>query len=90
MLNIAIDDYVNLMKEDVVLQSLAGRARWVGNVIIERWFCCLKYENIYINEYNTSKELRSSIVQFHCYLHPKGGHDAFEIVSWQGAFKIDI
>ncbi len=38
-----------------------GKARWVDNVLIERWFRSLKCEDIYINEYTSPKELRRNI-----------------------------
>jgi putative transposase len=38
-----------------------GKARWVDNVIIERWFRSLKTEYVYINEYNSPKELVTGI-----------------------------
>ena len=42
-------------------QSMDGKARWVDNVIIERWFRSLKTEYIYINEYRNPRELRKGI-----------------------------
>ena len=41
-----------------------GKARWVDNVIIERWFRSLKRELIYINEFNSPKELRKAIGEY--------------------------
>ncbi len=41
-----------------------GKARWVDNVIIERWFRSLKTENIYINEYTSPKALRAGIKEY--------------------------
>jgi len=41
-----------------------GKARWVDNVIIERWFRSLKTENIYINEYLSPKALRRGIESY--------------------------
>lgn len=41
-----------------------GRARWVDNVIIERWFRSLKQEEIYINEYQSPRELRLGIKEY--------------------------
>ena len=38
-----------------------GKARWVDNVVIERWFRSLKTELIYINEYSNPRELRQQI-----------------------------
>ncbi|MEY2829854.1 MAG: hypothetical protein RIQ33_1712, partial [Bacteroidota bacterium] len=55
------DDYTQFMAENCIKQSMDGKARWVDNVIIERWFRSLKHENIYINEYATPKALRIGI-----------------------------
>ncbi|MDR2953465.1 MAG: integrase core domain-containing protein [Prevotella sp.] len=41
-----------------------GKARWVDNVIIERWFRSLKCDDIYINEYQTPKALRHGIGEY--------------------------
>lgn len=50
-------EYTNFLKSRGIRQSMDGKARWIDNVIIERWFRSLKCDNIYINEYNTPKEL---------------------------------
>jgi putative transposase len=58
------DDYINLLKGNNIRQSMDGKARWVDNVIIERWFRSLKTEYIYINEHNSPRELRSGIEEY--------------------------
>ena len=58
------DDYIELLRSYNIRQSMDGKARWVDNVIIERWFRSLKCENIYINEYSTPKELRLGIKHY--------------------------
>ena len=55
------DEYVKLLKSQNIKQSMDGKARWVDNVIIERWFRSLKTEEIYINEYTSPRELRRGI-----------------------------
>ena len=55
------DEYTAFLREQEIRQSMDGKARWVDNVIIERWFRSLKHDNIYINEYNSPKELRHGI-----------------------------
>lgn len=57
-------DYVAFLKANGIRQSMDGRARWVDNVIIERWFRSLKCDNIYVSEYNTPKELRRGIAAY--------------------------
>lgn len=56
--------YSSFLRNNRIRQSMDGKARWVDNVIIERWFRTLKCENIYINEYNSPKELRHGIRDF--------------------------
>lgn len=55
------DDYIAFIKANGIRQSMDGKARWVDNVIIERWFRSLKCDNIYVNEYSTPKDLRHGI-----------------------------
>ena len=58
------DEYIALLKEHKIRQSMDGKARWVDNVIIERWFRSLKTENIYITEYTNPRELRNGIGKY--------------------------
>lgn len=56
--------YTSYLRDNKIRQSMDGKARWVDNVVIERWFRSLKCENIYINEYNTPRELRRGIRKY--------------------------
>ena len=58
------DEYTSYLKSLKIRQSMDGKARWVDNVIIERWFRSLKTEDIYINEYISPKSLRKGIVSY--------------------------
>ena len=54
-------EYTEYLVNQGIRQSMDGKARWIDNVIIERWFRSLKCEYIYINEYTTPRELRKGI-----------------------------
>ena len=56
--------YGQLLKDAHVLQSMDGKARWVDNVIAERWFRSLKSECVKIKEYETPRELRGIIDEY--------------------------
>ena len=58
------EEYTGYLKGLGIRQSMDGKARWVDNVIIERWFRSLKWDDIYINEYNSPKELRLGIAGY--------------------------
>lgn len=57
-------EYKSYLKSQGIRQSMDGKARWVDNVIIERWFRSLKCEYLYINEYCSPRELRKGISQY--------------------------
>lgn len=72
------DDYVLFLKEQKIRQSMDGKARWVDNVIIERWFRSLKCEEIYINEYENPRELRRGIANYINQYNNERPHSAHE------------
>lgn len=74
------DDYISCLKENGIRQSMDGKARWVDNVIIERWFRSLKVELIYINEYNSPRELRQAIGD---YIHSYNTDRPHESLDYQ-------
>ena len=58
------DEYIALLGEHKIRQSMDGKARWIDNVIIERWFRSLKTEHVHIVEYANPRELRSGIREY--------------------------
>ncbi len=58
------NEYSGYLESSSIRQSMDGKARWVDNVIIERWFRSLKCDNIYLNDYQLPRELRSGIAQY--------------------------
>ena len=56
--------YESLLEGRHVLQRMDGNARWVDNVIVERWFRSLKTECLRISEYETPAQLRQLIAGY--------------------------
>lgn len=57
-------DYIEYLASQGICQSMDGKARWVDNVLIERWFRSLKCECIYINEFESPRALRLGIAAY--------------------------
>lgn len=57
-------EYTGLLQAHGIRQSMDGKARWVDNVIIERWFRSLKTEEIYISIYESPRQLRLGIKEY--------------------------
>lgn len=54
-------EYITLLADRGVAQSMDGKGRWVDNVICERAFRSIKQECVYINDYFTPNDLRMLI-----------------------------
>lgn len=72
------EEYTSFLQTEMIRQSMDGKARWVDNVIIERWFRSLKCDNIYINEYQTPYALRSGIAKYVVEYNTERPHQSFE------------
>ena len=54
--------YIDLMKENEVRISMDGKGRAKDNIVIERFWRSLKYNEIYLNDYNSPRETRKGLV----------------------------
>lgn len=79
--------YIEALKASGIRQSMDGKARWVDNVIIERWFRSLKTENIYINEYGSPRELRAGIDEYVSEYNDLRPHESLEYDTPLGVYQ---
>ena len=57
-------DYTGLLKESHVKISMDGRGRCLDNVFTERLWRSLKYQEVYLHEYETPREARAGICRY--------------------------
>jgi len=69
-------DYIHLLEENGVKVSMDGRGQALDNVRTERFFRTIKYDDIYINEYNTPRELRAGINDYMTMYNTYRPHDS--------------
>lgn len=53
--------HTDLLKANNIRVSMNGKGRSIDNIAIERFFRTLKYENIYISDYQSVKELKQGV-----------------------------
>ena len=58
------EEYTSYLKKMRVRQSMDSKARWIDNVIIERWFRSFKNEWLYVTEIPSPRELRAGIAEY--------------------------
>ena len=79
-------EYKSLLKSLGIRQSMDGKSRWADNIMIERWFRSLKTEEIYVNEYNSPRELRRAISKYIELYNKERPHQALEYHTPQVVF----
>jgi len=58
------DEWITCLKSNRITISMDGRGRWIDNVMIERFWRTIKYEDIYLKSYENGIELESGISSF--------------------------
>lgn len=58
------EQYIREIERNRVKISMDGVGRWADNIPIERWFRTLKYEEIYLKDYENIREARLEIGRF--------------------------
>lgn len=58
------NEFQKILYENDIKASMDGKGRAIDNIYIERYFRTLKYEDIYLNNYETIQEARIGILKF--------------------------
>lgn len=70
------NEYIKFVESQKIQISMDGVGRWADNIFIERWFRTLKYEEVYIKDYQNIKEARKQIGDFICNYNFKRLHSS--------------
>lgn len=57
-------EHIRILEENGIQISMNGKGRSIDNIAIERFFRTLKYDEIYLNEYQDAKELKRGVARF--------------------------
>ena len=58
------NDFTQVLRENKVRISMDGRGRVFDNIFIERLWRTVKYDNIYVHEYETITDVRKGLKEF--------------------------
>jgi putative transposase len=56
--------WINVLTESGIKISMDGKGRYLDNIYIERFWRSIKYEDFYLNDYQTVPELRAGIKKY--------------------------
>lgn len=69
-------EFTNCLLDRQILISMDGRGRALDNVFIERLWRSVKYENIYLNDYQSALELYQGLRQYFLFYNQERPHSA--------------
>lgn len=71
-------DYIKLLEDNGIRISMDGKGQALDNVRTERFFRSIKYDDIYINDYNSPRELRKGINAYMNMYNTYRPHDSLD------------
>ena len=78
-----------LKKHDVDI-SMDGKGRWMDNVFIERLWRSVKYENVYLYDYNHASDLRQGLKEYFHYYNTERTHQSLSACTPDEVYHVDI
>lgn len=72
------EDFTRVLKDAGIQISMDGKGRWVDNVFIERLWRSFKYEEVYLNAYDTIGQARQGIRHWIHFYNHRRRHQALE------------
>ena len=69
-------EFTDLLKSNNIQISMDGKGCWRDNVIIERFWRTVKYEEVYLKAYQTTSEARTQLTQYIRFYNEMRGHQA--------------
>ena len=70
--------HTQTLKDNSITISMDGKGRATDNICIERFSRCAKVERIYLNEYNTLKELKTDVKDYINFYNHKRFHQTLD------------
>ena len=74
-------DFTNILKKHQIKISMDGKGRATDNIAIERFWRTIKYEDLYINEYQNVKEIKQAIADFMKFYNKRRLHSTLNYLT---------
>lgn len=86
------EEWTRRLKELGIIISMDGKRRWIDNVMIERFWRNIKYEDIYLNCYENGRELEQGIKTYIIHYNFERPHQSLKEATpdeiYTGAIKL--
>jgi len=82
-------DFTQILKDEAIKISLAGKGRCFDNIFVERLWRSLKYEEVYTKDYETVSEARAGIKSYLDFFNNKRLHQALDYMAPAALFLVN-
>jgi putative transposase len=72
------DDFTGILKSREVRISMDGKGRWVDDVVVERLWRNVKYEQVYLKAYVSVADARASLKAYFAFYNSERRHQSFD------------
>jgi putative transposase len=70
------EDFTSILKDNDIKISMDGKGRWADNILIERFFRSMKYEEVYLKHYDNLKEAKLDIAKYINFYNTRRKHSS--------------
>ena len=70
------EDFTSVLKTNSIAISMDGKGRWVDNVFVERLWRSVKYEEVYLNAYDSVDEAKNSLRRYFKFYNTERRHQS--------------
>lgn len=71
-------DFIKLLKDAEISISMDGKGAWRDNIVVERLWRSIKYEEVYLHAYKTVSEARLGIGRYLAFYNEKRPHSSLD------------
>ena len=82
--------FTEVLKDHKVKISMDGKGAWMDNVFIERLWWSLKYECVYLNEFDDGTALRKGLREWFDFYNSQRPHASLDYITPDEAYFTDI
>jgi putative transposase len=84
------EEFTKILKEQRIQISMDSKGRWADNVIVERFFRTVKYQDIFIKDYKTIQDVREGLQEYLQFYNERRRHTSVQKRTPRVAYEQDF
>lgn len=81
------EDFTNRLKSREILISMDGKGRALDNIFVERLWRTVKYEEVYLRDYQTVQEVRNALTAYFSFYNTERPHQGLAYLTPKAVYE---